>query len=138
MGTRQIKRGVLDTNVLVSGLLFGGPPGKVLTLWKSGKIRPLCSREMVEEYLRVLAYPKFQLTEAEIDFLLTHEILPFVHVVEVKPGKRFVPSDPSDDKFIWCALEGNAELIVSGDAHLLELSPSPVPVVTAASFIQDW
>ncbi len=132
-----MKRVVIDTNVLVSGLLFGGPPGKLVTQWKSGKIQPLCSKEMVEEYLRVLAYPKFQLTESDIDFLSTHEILPFFHILKVKPGKPFVVADPSDDKFIWCAMQGNAEVIVSGDIHLLKLSSSPIPVITAAAFIQD-
>jgi len=43
--------------------------------------------------------------------------------------------DPSEYKFIWCAIEGHAEVIVSGDEHLLNLSPNPVPVFTVAEFI---
>ena len=131
-----MKRIVVDTNVLVSGLLFGGKPGEVVGLWKEGLVVPLCSNEIVKEYLRVLAYPKFQLSESEIDFLLTHEILPYFEVLTVKPGKPFVTMDPSDDKFIWCVIEGRAEVIVSGDEHLLNLLPSPVPVTTVALFIE--
>ncbi len=131
-------RVVVDTNVLVSGLLFGGPPGELVTLWKKGKIRPLCSKEIVEEYIRVLAYPRFELSESEIDFILTHEILPFFDVLKIKSGKSFVAVDPSDDKFIWCAFEGKAQVIISGDEHLLNLSTSPVPVVTPSLFLKDW
>ena len=131
-------RVVVDTNVLVSGLLFGGPPGELVPLWKKGKIRPLCSKEIVEEYIRVLAYPRFKLSESEIDFILTHEILLFFDVLKIKSGKSFVSADPSDDKFIWCALEGKAQVIISGDEHLLKLSTSPVPVVTSSLFLKDW
>ena len=131
-----MKRVVVDTNVLVSGLLFNGKPGELVELWKKGRIIPLCSKGIVKEYLRVLAYPKFQLSESEIDLLLTHEILPYFEVLTVKPGKPFVTMDPSDDKFIWCAIEGCAEVIVSGDEHLLNLSPSPVPVTTVTLFLE--
>lgn len=130
-----MKRIVVDTNVVVSGLLFDGKPGKLVKFWKKGRVVPLCSKEIVEEYLRVLAYPKFQLSESEIDFLLSHEIMPYFEALTVKPSKPFVTTDPSDDKFIWCAIEGRAEVIVSGDEHLLNLSPSPVSVFTVAEFI---
>lgn len=138
MGEVQVTRVVVDTNVLVSALLFGGQPGELANLWKEDKVRPLCSREIVEEYLRVLAYPRFKLSESEIDFILSHEILPFFDVLTIKSGKPFVAADPSDDKFIWCALEGKADSIVSGDAHLLNFSPSPIPVITPSLFIKGW
>ncbi len=131
-----MKKIVVDTNVLVSGLLFDGKPGELIKLWKEGLIVPLCSKEIVREYLRVLAYPKFQLSESEIDFLLAHEILPYFEVLTVTPGKPFVTTDPSDDKFIWCAMVGRADVIVSGDEHLLNLIPSPVPVTTVTRFIE--
>ena len=130
-----MKKIVIDTNVLVSGLLFGGLPGELVSLWKKGKIRPLCSKEIVDEYLRVLAYPKFKLSESEIDFILTNEILPYFDVINIKPGKSFVSADPEDDKFIWCAVAGKAKAIVSGDEHLLELTNCSVPVLTVVDFL---
>ncbi len=132
-----MKRIVVDTNVLVSGLLFDGKPGELVKLWKDGRVVPLCSEEIVNEYLHVLAYPKFQLSKSEIDFLLSHEILPYFEVVTVNPGASFVTADPSDDKFIWCAMEGFAEAIVSGDEHLLNLSPRPVTVFAVKAFIES-
>ncbi len=131
-----MKKIVIDTNVLVSGLLFGGPPGELVSLWKKRKVRPFCSKEIVEEYLRVLAYPKFNLSESEIDFILTHEVLPYFEVIKVRPGKAFIEADPADDKFIWCALTGKAKAIVFGDAHLLNLAKSPVPILTVHEFLQ--
>lgn len=131
-----MKRVVIDTNVVVSGLLFGGIPGEFVTLWKRGQIRPLCSREIIEEYLKVLVYPKFSLSESEIDFILTNEILPWFEVITVKAGMPFVKADPSDDKFIWCALAGKAKAIISGDDHLVALDCSPIPILTATEFLR--
>ena len=128
---------VIDTNILISGLLFDGPPADIARLWRAGTIQPFCSKEIIEEYLRVLAYPKFQLTESEIDYLLTREILPWFEVVQAKQGKRYVKKDPDDDKFIWCALAAKAHAIISGDAHLLRFKKSPVPVVSATDFLNQ-
>jgi len=137
MGPFQVKRGVLDSNVLVSALLFGGIAGKLIPLWKGRRIHPLCSKEILDEYIRVLAYPKFKLVESEIEFLVTQEIVRWFEIVTVSPGKPFVVADPSDDKFIWCALEGRADAILSGDEHLLNLAASPIPVLTPSLFLRE-
>ena len=79
---------VIDTNVFLSALLFGGTPGKLISLWKSGKIQPQLNKTTVAELLRVLAYPKFELTENEIQYLLYVEILPFCNVVSTKSMTR--------------------------------------------------
>jgi len=81
MGAIEVTRVVIDTNVLVSGLLFGGIPEKLLGLLKAGRVRPIMSREMVDEFLRVLAYPKFKLSEADIEYLLYVQVLPYVEMI---------------------------------------------------------
>ena len=118
----KVRRIVIDTNVVVSALLFGGVPGELIPLWKIGRIQPVASKEIIDEYLRVLAYPKFKLSEEEINFLLYHEILPYFEVVRPKPGRVVIREDPSDDKFIHCAQAGKAEIIISGDQHLIGLN----------------
>ena len=125
-----MKRIVIDTNVLISALLFGGIPGELVPLWKNRHIQPLASRVVVEEYLRVLVYPKFSLSEKEIDFLLSQEILPWFEIVAIGPGRPIVAGDPSDHKSIWCALAGKAEAIISGDEHLLNLADCEIPVLS--------
>jgi putative PIN family toxin of toxin-antitoxin system len=127
---------VIDTNVLVSALLFDGTPGKLVALWKEKHLQPLCSKEIMDEYLRVLTYPKFGLTDVEIDYLLTVEILPWFHPVTVKKGEPFIKQDPQDDFFIWCAVEGKAEAIISGDNHLLKMKEPPVTVLTINEFLK--
>ena len=123
MGQSKIKSVAIDTNVLVSALLFGGVPGKLILLWKEGIVRPRASKEIIEEYIRVLAYPKFELSEEEINFLLHYEILPYFEILRIKEGPTLVAKDPSDDKFIRCAQAAGAKIIISGDQHLLKLSP---------------
>ena len=138
MGARKIKKVVIDTNVLVSALLFNGTPGELVTLWKEKRIQPLCSKSIIDEYLRVLAYPKFKLTDIEIDYLLTVEILPWFEPVNVPKGESYVKNDPQDDIFIWCAVEGKAHALISGDNHLLELKKTPVPVLSVTGFLKDY
>jgi putative PIN family toxin of toxin-antitoxin system len=122
MGTQKVDRVVMDTNVMVSALLFGGTPGELIPLWKSGRIKPLASAEIIDEYIRVLAYPKFKLSEEEIHYLLYLEILPYFDVLSIKQVvSPIIKADPSDDKFILCADFGKANVLISGDRHLLSL-----------------
>jgi putative PIN family toxin of toxin-antitoxin system len=137
MGPQKINKVVLDTNVLVSALLFKGVPGKLIECWKQGQIIPLASRDIIDEFIRVLSYPKFKLTEEEISFLLHKEILPWFEVITVKKHKPYVVADPDDDKFIWCALAGSADYIISGDEHLLNLNSSPVKVLSPSQFLSN-
>jgi putative PIN family toxin of toxin-antitoxin system len=138
MGKIKVTRVVIDTNVVLSGLLFGGVPGNFIPLWRSGHIRPLASSEIIDEYLRVLAYPKFELSEEEINYLLCREILPYFEIVTVKRGRVIVKEDPSDDMFIRCAVAGKAEIIISGDRHLLALkSYGKIKILTPSEFLKQ-
>ena len=141
MGKIKVKPVVIDTNVVVSALLFGGKPGELIQFWKTGQIRPLISKEITEEYLRVLAYPKFGLSENEITFLLSHEVLPYFKIVEVKSGTRktTVKDDPSDDMFIRCAESGICRIIISGDRHLFDLkSHDEVRMLSPSRFLEEF
>lgn len=128
-------RVVIDTNVVVSALLFGGVPARLANLWRERTITPMISPEIMTEYLRVLSYPKFKLTVEEINTLLTVELLPWFEVITAPTGPPFVPLDPADDKFIWCAMAGQAACVISGDEHLLTCGASPVSILTANAFL---
>ena len=114
-------RVVLDTNVLVSALLFKGKTSELVPLWQTGAITPLLSRAILEEHLRGLSYPKFKLSETEIKALIQEELLPFVEVVTPRKRLRVVERDPFDDKFVECAIAGKARVIISGDKDLLSI-----------------
>jgi putative PIN family toxin of toxin-antitoxin system len=138
MGKIEVTRVVIDTNVVVSGLLFGGVPGKLIPLWRGGRIRPLASSEIIDEYLRVLAYPKFELSEEEINYLLYQEKLPYFEIVTAKHGRVIVKEDPSDDVFIRCAVAGKANMIISGGRHLLALkSCGRIKILNPSQFLKQ-
>ena len=130
---------VIDTNVFLSALLFGGTPGKLISLWKSGRIQPQLNKTTVAELLRVLAYPKFELTENEIQYLLYVEILPFCKVVPTKSGPVIITNDPSDDMFLRCYDVSNAKALISGDSHLLALkSYGNASILSPSQFLKEF
>lgn len=136
MGAIQAVKVVLDTNVVISALLFGGQPGRLRSLWREKLIQSFVSQAIIDEYLKVFAYPKFQLTQGEIEYVIHKEILPWFETVEVPQGEAFVLDDPSDDKFIWCAEAAKVHWIISGDEHLLRLEYRKIPIVTPSRFLE--
>jgi len=139
MGKKQekVKRVVLDTNVLVSALLFRGELSKIVGLWQKGKIIPLISKETFSELRTVLGYPRFSLTQEERDSIIENEILPYFEIVEVVKEVKGVCRDPEDDKFISCALSASADWIVSGDKDLFDLKQyKSTKIIKASDFLK--
>jgi putative PIN family toxin of toxin-antitoxin system len=131
-------RVVLDTNVLVSALLFTGITSELTSLWQKSSITVLLSREILEEYLRVLSYPKFELSETEIRDLMGEELLPYATVINPTRRLHVVERDPSDNKFIECAVTGRARVIISGDKDLLSLGKyRHIRIRSPAQFFRD-
>ena len=132
-------RAVLDTNVLVSAVLSrGGAPDRVLRAWRDGAFELLTSRALLDELERVLARPRI----AERLGWVPSESRVFVAalaesaiVADASGQLKVVAADPDNDRVIDAAVEGEADYIVSGDRHLLDLgSYGDIPVVTAAGF----
>jgi putative PIN family toxin of toxin-antitoxin system len=122
---------------VVSALLFAGTASRLVPLWQSRRIAVLVSRQILEEYLRVLAYPKFRLSDQAIRALVEEEILPFVDTVRVRRRLVVVRRDPDDDKFLECAVTGRARYLVTGDRHLRELdSFRGITIVTVGEFLE--
>ena len=129
-------RAVLDTNVILSALLFGGPIGNLVNAWQTGRFQLLLSRGLLEEILRVLAYPKFRLTESEIRGLVEEELLPFAETVIIRRQPAVRLRDPNDLAVVACALTGRARYLVTGDADLLSLEQiRNVKVTRPADFL---
>jgi uncharacterized protein len=133
---RRLIRAVLDTNVLISALLFSGNLSSLVTLWKNQSFIPLLSKPTCKELVRVLAYPKFCLTHSEIQSLLFEHLLPFVEMVKVRHRSKSMRRDPSDNKFLDCAVSGKAPYLITGDKALLDLKEyQSVRIVTPAIFL---
>jgi uncharacterized protein len=111
---------VLDSNVYISAVVFGGNPRLMLELAENNVLRVLVSYEIKREVERILAV-KFSWPKGQIERLATH-----LWSVTRPTVPRFVVndcSDPDDNRVLECALQGEAQFIVTGDKHLLDLDP---------------
>ena len=128
---------VADTNTVLSGLLWQGPPRRLLDLARERKVSLCTSLTLVAELAEVIARDKFAervraagLSAAE----LVQDYERLAEVVTPEPLPIPVSRDPDDDHVLACALAAKAELIVSGDKrHLLVLGQyQGIPIRTAA------
>ena len=136
-------RVVLDTNVFVSSLLSTeGTPAQLLNAWREGRYMLVTSPAIIAEVVEVLESPRIskkylirhQDVENLVDVLKTDAVL-----VPGEAGvKGSVPRDPRDEMFLACAIEANADCIVSGDRHLLDLQTfRGIPILTVNEFAEE-
>jgi putative PIN family toxin of toxin-antitoxin system len=126
---------VLDTNVLVSGIFFSGPPADILRAWSRGKFRLVLSPEILDEYTRVSTELADKFPDIDIRRILD---LVVVRSEVCSPAAlpQQVCEDPHDDKFFAAALDRRAKIIISGDKHLLRVSGyQGVSVLTPRQFL---
>ncbi len=133
-------RAVLDANVMVSGIVTEGIPRSVLRAWRAGHFHLVASQATLDEIGRVLRYPKIvrrhHWSEAEIHaFMESLEALAIL-----TPGRlrlNVVATDPSDDRYLECAIEGEADCLVTGDRHLLDLGVyQEVEILSPREFVE--
>jgi len=128
---------VLDTNILVSALLFRGKASVLHRAWVEASFSLAVTEAMVEEYRRVLSYEKFRLSKFEVEYLLSEEVLPFSTLIEGSPAcSHWIDDDPDDDEFINAALDQRVDYLVSGDSHILDRKAElPCRVLTLAELV---
>ena len=129
-GQSAVLKVVIDTNVVISATLFGSGLMKPLRLaWQAGQVVPVISKETRAELLRVLAYEKFQLTEADIARVLAL-YLPNAQFHEIDPtiaNRSQIPAcrDTRDQIFLDLAQSAKANCLATGDKDLLVLANTP-------------
>ena len=132
-------RVVLDTNLVLSALVFAN--GRLEALrhaWQGGKCVPLVSKATTAELIRVLAYPKFKLSDEDQQELLA-DYLPWCSVVRIPNPPPVTPEcrDPFDQPFLQLAVVGKADFLASGDQDLLRLAGEfKCPIVPAEQFLK--
>jgi putative PIN family toxin of toxin-antitoxin system len=127
---------VLDTNVLISALLFGGNPQAVLEKAIMGQIGLALSRDILNELEGVLCGKKFGFP-FEIAQGIVRELEAIGELVAPTRKIAVVKVDPYDNMILECAVEANADYVVSGDNHLLELKRfEGIPILSPAQFIE--
>jgi len=132
-------RAVLDTNVLISGVISTGVPHEILVRGFEGEFQIVVSVETLAEFREtLLKYPeRFQLDEPAIQQEV-ETIRYFAEFVEPDKDITAVEDDPDDDKFLEAALAGNVDYVVSGDQHLLSLdSFREIPIVEPRTFYEQ-
>ena len=129
-------RVVFDTNTVVSALLFR--EGRLSCLrdhWRSFDVTPLVSRPTADELIRVLAYPKFKLDKADIETLLA-DYLPYTEsVADISSPHSPLCRDKNDQMFVDLAIQGRADVLVTGDHALLEMEIG-VQIERPADYLQ--
>ena len=127
---------VIDTNVLLSGLFWRGPPHTLLGKARDGAVDLVLSAALIEELLDVIARPKFADILARTSRTperIMDELRVFVDVVAAPPLPLPICRDPDDDAVLACALAARADLIASGDDDLRALGTfENIPIISAA------
>ena len=133
---------VLDTNVLVSGVIASGYSASILDAARREEIKLVTSVHLLEEFSEVISrrhiarkYPKVaEEAESLLDFLRA-----FADMSSGIPDEKTISRDRDDDFVLACAVEGNADCIVSGDPHLLDLKTyRDIPILTPKEFVTRY
>lgn len=128
---------VCDTNVLISAIIYGGNPERILLSAEKGEFTIFISPAILLEVSRILRV-KFKWQEYQI-----HEAISYLGKLcsVIKPDERItrVKNDPSDNRILECAITANVEYIVSGDKrHLLPVKKfRGIPIVSPATFLAN-
>lgn len=132
---------VPDTNILISWLLNSSSyPRQLVYLWEEKRIQFALSEPILEEIGRVLTYPHIVQIHRKTDVQILQLVADLRKGSFIFPGSysvTAVQADPADDKFLACALEAQADAVVSGDPHLLNLKwYQGIPIITAKECVE--
>ena len=129
-------RVVVDTNVYISAIFWGGKPRQVLDLGRDDKIQIFISEDIEQEILGKLM-SKFGLNSDEAGMVMA-DFSTFTKHIRGGRRIRVIKDDPDDDKFIECAVECDARFIISGDKHLLGMKKyEGIDIINVAAFLKS-
>jgi len=134
-------KAVLDTNIIVTATIASqGNPARILDFWREDKFELIVTAAIIDEMWQVVFRPiilqQMQITEDEA-FELLFKIQQNAIVVPPTLDLKVIKQDPTDDKYIIAAVQGNANYIVSGDKHLLALKEyQGIQIVTPREFVE--
>lgn len=129
-------RVVFDTNVLILAWLWEGNESRLVELAQEGAIEGYTSPQILRELTEALRYPKFTLSDGEIETACGYYAL----TLKAVDPKREVDAvgDAQDNRVIECAVEAKADYVVSGDRHLLALGEfEGIRIVRARELLQE-
>ena len=132
---------VVDSNVAVSGLLWAGPPNRILKWCRDGLLKILGCVEITDEVRRVLQYEKFSERLSHLETTPNEAFTYFINLISLVPTPQHihpvVREDPFDNIFLSLASENKAHMIISGDKHLLDLKEyNDIQIVTPSEAVK--
>ena len=129
-----IPKVVIDTNIYISAIFWGGKPREVIDLGRDENMLIFTSSDIEREITEKLR-TKFRLDEEETNQIIS-DFSTFTIPVKITKQTQAVLDDPDDDKFIECAVFCGADFIISGDQHLLRIKEyEGIKILTAAEFL---
>lgn len=128
---------ILDTNVLISAILFGGKPREILNQIISGQIDCTLSIDILDELRDVLQRPKFGFT-TEQSIQIIEELHRTCNIIATSTKLRIEISDLDDKMILECAVQAKAGYVVSGDPDLTELNPfRGIKILTPSEYLEQ-
>ncbi len=128
---------VIDTNVLISGVFFGGFPRKIISSIVGRKLNACATVEIINEYEETVQ-EMIERRQGHIDRSILAPLISALEIIEPVSEIK-ISRDPDDDKFIGCAKDAHALYIVSGDKDLLVLEKyENISIVTAREFCEKY
>lgn len=132
---------VVDTNTALSGLLWQGPPRRLINAARAGQVALITSPALLAELAEVLARDKFaeRIQRAKLSpSILLEDYATLSYAIEPTGLPEPVSRDPDDDQVLACALTAGVDAVVSGDKDLLTLgSHRGIPILSAAVFLSS-
>ena len=129
---------VLDANVVISGIFWGGPPQQILKRWLEGKLTLVMSAQILAEYQDVLRRMTVGDQGSDIYAKWNHYLTELSEFVEPLPVAA-VCRDAGDQKYLEAAAGGRVQALVSGDKDLAVLKViDGIPILTPKAFLQDY
>ncbi len=127
---------VLDTNILISAIVFGGKSRQVLESANKGRIQLVITEEIIKEVRGVLEGKKFQFP-SEIMDLIVHELEALAEIIKPKERISIIEKDLEDNRVLECASESQSDYIVTGDLYLLEIKEfQGTKIMTPGEFLE--
>ncbi len=128
---------VVDTNVIISGIFFGGNPRKIIEAVADGNINAYATPEIVEEYMEIID-SMIMRKQGKLNQRALSPLFSSLKIIE-PISEINVCWDPDDDKFIECAVDSRAIYIVSGDKDLLDIQEyDGIQIITAKEFCDTY
>lgn len=126
---------VVDTNIIISGIFFGGNPKRIINAILDSKVNAYISKEILNEYFEIINEMMFSKGES-IDLSFISLLIDRFNIIETT-SKIDISRDPDDNKFIECAVDSNSIYIVSGDDDLLSIKNyHNIEIITAKEFCE--